>query len=506
MYKVLLADDNALSRKAVRQSVSWKNNGCKIVGEAENGVKACQMIRELRPDIVLMDIRMPGMTGLEAIRCLKGEGIDSLYILITAYDDFAFAKEGIQLGVFDYILKPVAEKELQRVIQKAVDDLTQEIQDGEKEKRRRLLNESICGNTSAMEELQCACERVWGRFQDYCIILVSSETGMDDTLLQEIQKSCELRLPVRLLWTRNKEGTVFLCSFQELQMIKEYYLISLKVAEQIQGWLQKREIAAVISISEVAKKTADIPFLYEHAVFARNSRFFLENQKVIHYESLRSRSIRNENEYEYEMMEELEAFYLSCKGQSEKIEENLRRFLQCMEKNGNYDARYVKDILIQVGIMMTCQVREKDMGRFSKNADQIIKELNECKTAREAYAWLQEYAAQLAGSSSSAARLSAPARRILEYMNQHFQEHLSLQDVSDALDISSSHICRVLKNETGETFVTLLNKIRIQEAGRLLREGKWKVYEVAEKCGFSNYAYFYQLFKKETGISPTEWK
>ena len=502
MYKVLLADDNALSRKAVRQSVSWKNNGCKIVGEAENGVKACQMIRELRPDIVLMDIRMPGMTGLEAIRCLKEEGIDSLYILITAYDDFAFAKEGIQLGVFDYILKTVAEKELQRVIQKAVYDLTQEIQDGEKEKRRRLLNESICGNSSAMEELQGACERAGGRFQDYCIILVSSEPGIEDILLQEIQKSCELRLPVRLLWTRNKEGTVFLCSFQELQMIREYHLISLKVAEQIQGWLQKREITAVISISEVTKKTADIPFLYEHAVFARNSRFFLENQKVIHYESLRSRSIRNE----YEMMEELEAFYLSCRNQPEKIEENLGCFLQCMEKSGNYDARYVKDILIQVGIMMTCQVREKDMGRFSKNADQIIKELSECKTAREAYTWLQEYAAQLAGSSSSAARLSAPARRILEYMNQHVQEHLSLQDVSDALDISSSHICRVLKNETGETFVTLLNKIRIQEAGRLLQEGKWKVYEVAEKCGFSNYAYFYQLFKKETGISPTEWK
>ena len=285
-------------------------------------------------------------------------------------------------------------------------------------------------------------------------------------------------------------------------MIREYYLTSLKVAEYMQERLQKRGIAAVISISEVTKKTADIPFLYEHAVFARNSRFFLENQKMIHYESLRSRSIRNE----YEMMEELEAFYLSCRNQSGKIEENLERFLQCMENNGTYDAKYVKDILIQVGIMMTCQVREKDMGRSSKNADQIIKELNECRTAREAYAWLQDYAAQLAGSSSSAAKLSVPARRILEYMNQHFQEHLSLQDVSDALDISSSHICRVLKNETGETFVTLLNKIRIQEAGRLLQEGKWKVYEVAEKCGFSNYAYFYQLFKKETGISPTEWK
>lgn len=502
MYKVLLADDNALSRKAVRQSVSWKSNGCKVIGEAENGRKACEMIEKLRPDIVLMDIRMPGMTGLEAIRQLREQGIDSLYILITAYDDFSFAREGIQLGVFDYILKPVAEKELQRVVQKAVNSLMQEIQDGQREKRKRLLNESICGDTSALDELKDACARTGGRFQDYCMILLSSEKRIEDRFLEEIQKSCELRLPVRLLWTRCKEGAVFLCSFQELQMVREYNLLSLKAAENMQEILQERGIPSVISISENGKKIQDLPLLYEHAIFARNSRFFLENQKVIHYESLRSRSIRNE----YELMEELEAFYLSCQNQEDKMQENLRQFLICMEKHENYDAEYVRDILIQVGIMMTCQVRERDMGRYAKNADQIIRELSECKTAREAYVWLQEYAELLAGSSSSAARLSAPARRILEYMNQHFQEHVSLQDVSEALDISSSHICRVLKNETGETFVTLLNKIRIQEAGKLLREGKWKVYEVAEKCGFSNYAYFYQLFKKETGISPTEWK
>ena len=103
-------------------------------------------------------------------------------------------------------------------------------------------------------------------------------------------------------------------------------------------------------------------------------------------------------------------------------------------------------------------------------------------------------------------KYSAQTKRILEYLNSNYKKHISLQDASDALKLSNAHICRLLKNDTGETFVTLLNKIRIREAIRLLREGELKVYEVADQVGFSNYAYFYQLFKKETGYSPSEFK
>lgn len=93
----------------------------------------------------------------------------------------------------------------------------------------------------------------------------------------------------------------------------------------------------------------------------------------------------------------------------------------------------------------------------------------------------------------------------MEFLNKNYAEHITLQDLSDYMGLSCAHICRILKNDTGETFVTLLNKIRIMRATRLLKSSEWKVYEVAAAVGYSNYAYFYQMFKKETGVSPKEY-
>ena len=123
MYKVLLADDNALSRKAVRQSVSWKSNGCKVIGEAENGRKACEMIEKLRPDIVLMDIRMPGMTGLEVIREIRKRDLPVVFIIISSYNNFSYARDALRLDVEDYLLKPFLPADLYAAVYKAAEHI-----------------------------------------------------------------------------------------------------------------------------------------------------------------------------------------------------------------------------------------------------------------------------------------------------------------------------------------------------------------------------------------------
>ncbi|HCI83207.1 MAG TPA: DNA-binding response regulator, partial [Lachnospiraceae bacterium] len=92
-----------------------------------------------------------------------------------------------------------------------------------------------------------------------------------------------------------------------------------------------------------------------------------------------------------------------------------------------------------------------------------------------------------------------------DYLNTHYAEEISLSDCAGAIGITGTHVTRLLRNDTGETFVSFLNKVRVRESIRLLKEGGYKVYEVAELCGFSNYAYFYQIFRKITGKSPKDY-
>ena len=125
MYKVYLADDNELFRESMLQTIDWAKQDCVLVGSAGDGETACRDILRLKPDIVLMDIRMPGMSGLEVASILQQRRERARIILITGYSDFGYAQKGIRVGVFDYLLKPVDDSELQNVIARAIRSLAE---------------------------------------------------------------------------------------------------------------------------------------------------------------------------------------------------------------------------------------------------------------------------------------------------------------------------------------------------------------------------------------------
>ncbi|MDO4297925.1 MAG: response regulator, partial [Lachnospiraceae bacterium] len=191
MYKVFIADDNQLSRKALVTVVSWERYRCTVVGEADNGTDALEQIRLLRPDIVLLDIRMPGLTGLEVVRELKKEQPDCICIMITAYDDFLLIQQGVKLGVFDYILKPVVSAEMEDVMKRAVEEIGRreartseleelrtsirqycsEIEEHSSEIMRKLFNDGINGYVESVRKLkEMLLER--GIFHDYELMLI----------------------------------------------------------------------------------------------------------------------------------------------------------------------------------------------------------------------------------------------------------------------------------------------------------------------------------------------
>lgn len=124
---------------------------------------------------------------------------------------------------------------------------------------------------------------------------------------------------------------------------------------------------------------------------------------------------------------------------------------------------------------------------------------------QNAFQWMQDFADRVEMSGDIRRKISQQTKKILDYLNEHYTEQISLQDVADYMGVSGTHVSRLIKNDIGETFITLLNKIRIKESIRLLRSGGYKVYEIAEMVGYSNYAYFYQIFKKHTGVSPKDY-
>ena len=126
MYTIYIADDNELARKALSHSVKGISDQYHVIGEAANGKKALKQIEQLRPDIALLDIRMPGLSGLEIMAELKKQGQNVHCILITAYDDFSYVKEGLKLNACDYLLKPVSDADLALALEKTAELIDKE--------------------------------------------------------------------------------------------------------------------------------------------------------------------------------------------------------------------------------------------------------------------------------------------------------------------------------------------------------------------------------------------
>ena len=529
MYRLFIADDNELARQALKRSVQWAELNCEFCGEASNGTEALAFIAEKKPDIVLMDIKMPGISGMDVIAALREQGVDSLFIMVTAYDDFTFMRQGMQMGVFDYILKPVADKELHTVLFKAVESLAEheeekqiaqnykeksesyaaQLKEVNEELEEKLFIDAVNGSKDSSERFAKILKAKY-RIHDYFLMLVVPEEEREggQSIDEFIDRQCSIMAECSRIYHAHakgiwiKEGYLMLLSFARTMFLKEYDLQSLRMAEFICRKNEEASVGVYMTISHVSSSFEELSDLFGQVLFCKNSRFFLENQKIIHYDSLRSRRISGE----YLKMRKLEELYAACREHRASVRDCMADFLNQFSVNEIYDIDYVKNILIQAAIMMVYIQREAGAEENDfPDVNDVVKELSEMHSLQNAFQWMQDFADRVEMSGDIRRKISQQTKKILDYLNEHYTEQISLQDVADYMGVSGTHVSRLIKNDIGETFITLLNKIRIKESIRLLRSGGYKVYEIAEMVGYSNYAYFYQIFKKHTGVSPKDY-
>lgn len=507
--KILAADDNPLTLQSLQTTIPWQEWGYELTACAQNGEDAWKKINLYYPDIVILDIHMPGMSGLEVAARIQEMENRPLVILLSAYDEFTYAKKGIRLGVFDYLLKPLDNGELKMVLDKAALSLLCEAHGNEKNWRKdwckRLLAESTANHPEAIGTLRAYLSEEWHPY-GYALLFVQLLEGNRsayESFLQDTENMLSGE-HVQQLNTELKMGSLILLGFSSLRLTRDYDLKALYLANAIIEIGKKHALQLCVGISNYAEQLDDPEKMFEEAKFAAQSRFFLENKSVIHYQSVMSKSVHNE----YIMSKKMqELFYAVSQKNIKKYMESLDEFIVLFEKSDCYDVEYVRTIFIQIAFSVSSMADICCMSDQVKTMDTIQKEIQSITSMQSMAEWIREYARRCIEEPQQSVRSVSPqTKKTLDFLNMNYMKQVSLKDAAVYSGVSESHLCRLLKNETGETFVNILSKIRIQNAQQLIESGNYKVYEVAEQVGFSNYAYFYQVFRKMTGISPTEYQ
>ena len=478
MLKIFLAEDEIVMREGIRNNIAWQEEGFEFVGEASDGELAYPMIQKLKPDILITDIRMPFMDGLELSRIVKQELPDTSILILSGYGEFDYAKEAISIGVEDYLLKPVTSAQLLEAIRRIAEKIYGR-------RGRQLFFED---GTETFYEKDEAFEDHMEQFFAYgsSVIRAKLSCGEYHLVLKE-ENGVTLE---QLKNAIEQELEIYLCGENKIDYAAVYGI-------------------PVTRFSEIKK-------CYEEANLLFAKRYSLEKNKITE----QVKKIENE----METKETLDLGELNVSGVDRRQVEQFLYTGRKEEVSGFVDDYFRKisngslqSVLLRQYVLMdlyvsAVSVLEKS-GYTSENLLEQYKDAQKMEIFLGTAGQAREYIKNLFGAVIELREQGMERRydNLIQHAKAHIEdnynhEDISLNMVASEVNLSSSHFSTVFGQETGVTFVEYLTKVRMDKAKQLLRTTGTKTTEIAFEVGFRDAHYFSNLFKKTQGCTPREYR
>lgn len=526
MYTVLLVDDEEDVIQIIMRKINWEELGFLVIGFASNGVKALELVEEFQPDVLVTDIKMPYMDGLELSNRVKAELPATKILLFTGFDEFEYAKEAIHLEVEEYILKPVNSAELTEVFAQLKRKLDQEI--SEKRNVETLQNyyleslpllradfysgliEGRVHEDEVSKYLSDCQISFTGPFYGCLVIHTSSSQGgggMDPLLLAaSVWEQAKERLGER--WRAQSfsylGNTVFLV---QLGSEREAWELTDECDRFCRYAQRMLEAVVTIGIGQVCGNILELHQSYESAREAVSYRALYGASRAINIKEIVPRKMGGPVPSGEEEVSAL--FRMVRVGSEEEVTEAVGRYLKHTlppEKTLQQHQVGIMELLSMLfrfsannGIAMEGQT--ENMGKlYGKLLDLEPDALHR---------WLLgvslSFREQLiCVRSRSTESLVSKAK---EYVQNHYADaELSLNSICVALGVSNSYFSTMFKKETGNSFIGYLTDFRMERAARLLIETNEKSYMIASQVGYSDPNYFSYVFKKQFGASPSKYR
>lgn len=493
-WKVLLLDDEAYMLDMLKMMIQWDFYGFELVGAACSAGEAMSLYYEKHPDIIITDICMDGVNGIEFLNKVRLQDARVKFIILSAYDRFEYAQKALKLNVDGYLLKPVSTEELLNQlleIQKKLEqdeDYAVQLQNlrkslGELEEKYRhsqLLtvwqkNESVSG---ALAEDKSA----W-------MVLSLRTIVRDEIVFIERELKREASLSVDVIFADDGEFGIFLNSDTEKELRNAVALIRQKYCDE--------EKSVLCGVSRLEYGTKDLAELCQESREALNQLFYEENRYYLRYHQ------KNGKQEKLTDPEESQFLLWMVNGEEEKWRKGLNEltdFLRCQ----NVSRRQAVDKFIE--IKNTAVQLASDQKQLDK-LDKIQQEMERVYRAAE----LKNLAARCA-EIVNADSIKGKKNRMLvlnarEYIKEnYFEESFSMDSLAEYLKISKSYLSKVYKEETGESVWTYVIRLRIAKAKEMLASTDATGYAIARAIGYTSEYHFSRAFTKEVGMSPSAYK
>lgn len=524
MYKIMLADDEGIVLDALTYIVR-KNFGdrCQIQ-TARSGRAAIELAEEFQPDIVLMDIRMPGINGIDAIRELRQTHQSTIFIVVSAYDDFDYAQKSIDLGVMAYLTKPVRRELAVEVLQKAMN----QVDDARKKRTNSLLMREKLETALPMLEsgfiYSVLLQTVSSNCRNYCSLLgIEQDSGYmmifqlraasaaEDDLVEQDTQALSVYGVCRDQMKAAFHGVVGplmanrIVAAVPCDAPEDEYTARLAIVEQSQALVQRLERRTGLLFRVGIGSIQPMDQLYESY---RQAVEALEQNRegIAHFNDL---PLEREWEEGYPSEEEYRMYDYVGEGNLPNARLLACQFFDCMTDHyGNYPM----DIKLKaLELVLRAEYIAFHTGGQTYHFLQRRGYL-ETILSFDNYGDLREWyldkitAACRSISQSKSERCLGTVALAQAYIQKNYRRDLTLDEVSREVHVSPYYFSKLFKEETGENFVEYLTKLRIRKAKPMLLEPGSSVKQVCLSVGYSDPSYFSRIFKRYEGVTPTEFR
>lgn len=536
MFKVLIIDDEPIIRKGLKNIINWKNYDCEVCGEAADGLDGCELIKNLLPDIIITDIKMPEIDGLSMLRDIRTTVPGSKIIILTGYRDFDYVHEALKLGAFDFILKPSKIEELTAIISRAVKELRfqkERTEEFEKLKvyfqqnlpilREKLLYDVIYEINTNQQDIIEKMDLFNITIQTFIMLVVQNDE--EDVGSKKISQYDRHLYQFGII---NTFGEVFSDAFKVISIsLNDIGIAFIIMPEDEKSGMTElidkkstylQEIISncfgftvTIAVSSEASGPMQLTQKFRECREALEHKFYLGSNSIIFHSDVSSF-------FKYEdhsVLEKLQKSLLEGikSGNAAFVKERLSEIFDYVKGLDPVGRDFVKNFYWNTissinSIRISVPNVDSEKKVENRQLSGLYSLIEKCTNMDELNSILEEAAlgVTIKINNYNNKSIKLILRKAVEYIQANFSEQVTLNEVAEHTYVSTFYISRMFKREMGKNFVDYLNEIRIDKAKELLKDVRFKTYEVAESVGIPDAHYFSRLFKKYVGVTPTEYR